>query len=77
MKTFMVTVEERTIKTRQCEIQIKADTEAEAKILAKYHEIPYYAWFGGIDKTERPQVIEIQELTEGDLEKLVKIHEHI
>lgn len=61
MKKFTVTIERRTIQIQQCEVQIEADNEAEARVLAKYQRIDSWEWRPQPDEDVPRQVVKIED----------------
>lgn len=61
MKNFTVTIERRTIQIQQCEVQIEADNEAEARVLAKYQRIDSWEWHPQPDEEAPRRVVKIED----------------
>ena len=46
MNTYKIKMERNTVKTEVVTIEIEADNEADARVLAKYREINEWNWAG-------------------------------
>jgi hypothetical protein len=60
MNTYRITLEKSTVLTKTTEIDVQADSEEDARVLAKYKDVPSWDWSSGESVERAPAICQIE-----------------